>query len=704
MLTDMVELFALLQAQHPETSWLAMVCQDVQRLQHLVPHEELHSLAVYDKVELLARWSVQHPGALPRYAKKAARIYAKYLRVWAISREFQKTFHDDLLQLGVQTTMLAEPRPQPQGFECHECAAVFDSFGALCTHVFKRHKKGNLAPRFAIGNTCRACLKCYRGRTQLIHHLKYFRTKCLLKLMVTVTPLTDEELHDIQVNESEARKAAKHQTRVSAHKLPMVHAHGPILPWPWQRNMTQRSPDTMREPLIEDHWILEIFASVEHLDVHHTLQVLNRQPFHTTLLTHIMQVFTQSYPDNNAVDLEAVEQHLVLQEALALWQESHLQNPVQVFYPIRLQQAASLCQQVRVPQHQRHEHVPTMQERRQQAQARLWEEAHVPTQIRQQLDTEDATVWHWPGSQSRLLVRKPVYLYVFSGRRRQGDYQFHVERFCSRYGECGQVLLIDLALSSLHDVTSPQLLQTFCEWFRCGFIATLLVAPPCETWSQARHQKLPMHPSPRPLRSSRYPFGLDGLTGDELDQVFVSSLLLFVAIRLFLFSIVHQVPGTMEHPKTPTKLERASIWFLPWLKRFSDHPAVQLVAINQAEYGAKSLKPTNLMCCWLSCWSLVSKEHSTPIPWHQLDTLIGLDQHGRWKTSSAKEYPSALNAAIAHSHVHQIFLQRSAARVAEDTPAHQAHFEELYHGDGDLAEQAMQPDYARNCVALDRLD
>eukprot|EP00438_Fugacium_kawagutii_P021808 Skav230858 [mRNA] locus=scaffold1335:27242:32707:+ [translate_table: standard] len=705
MNTEMVELFSLLQAQQPESSWLSMVCEDLQRIQHLVPDDAIQEVSSYAKVDLLARMCVHNPKALNRFVQKAVAIYAKYLRIWVIFRDFQRHIQEDLAKYGIIIAESDEPRPRPRGFACHECAAEFDSFGALCTHVFKKHNQGNLAPRFAPGNTCRACLKCYRGRTQLIHHLKYFRTKCLLKLMVSVPPLSDAELQELQDNEAAERKAHKGSQRTLGHKMPVIQASGPRRPWPWMRTLHSLPAFQQDSPIEEDDsWIFEVFASLQSCNVHDTLEILTQKPFTEVYLEQIMHVFSQSHCESGAVDVDTIEQHLVLQESLALWQENHLREPVKDFYPIQLSHAAVLCQQLRIPQHHTSPHVPSMTERRQQAQDRMWTDAHVPTQIRIQLDRADAVTWTWPLMSSRLLVRQPVYLYVFSGRRRQGDYQFHVEDFCRQYSEDGRVLLVDLALSPLHDVTNMNLMNTFLEWFRCGFIAALMVAPPCETWSQARHNKIAMQKTPRPLRSSEFPFGLDGLTSDELDQVFISSLLLFVALRLFLAAIVHQVPGTLEHPHAPAKLERASIWFLPWLKRFRTHTAVRLVAIHQAEFGAGSLKPTHLLCCWLPDWEVTVKQHKTPILWHKLDTLIGLNGEGHWKTSSAKEYPADLNRALAHAHVFQVSQQRSTATSAETLPHHVSSFKDLYSGDSDLTEQAMQPDYAKNSVVLDGLD
>eukprot|EP00438_Fugacium_kawagutii_P023754 Skav215448 [mRNA] locus=scaffold2193:79290:80330:+ [translate_table: standard] len=336
---------------------------------------------------------------------------------------------------------------------------------------------------------------------------------------------------------------------------------------------------------------------------------------------------------------------------------------------------------------------------------RFWREAHVPSQIAEQLDKEHTISVCWPLLHRRILVRKPVYLYIFSGRRRVGDYQHFVEYFLTKYAEDGQVLLVDLALSPSHDVTDTQLMNQFLEWYRSGFVAAVLAAPPCETWSQARHNPVNLPNAPRPIRSSKHPFGLDGLTKDELDQIFVSSQLLFTALRLIFGAIIHQIPATLEHPKMPAKKDRASIWFLPWLRRFLTHQKVQLVSINQAEFGAGSVKPTDFLVAFQDGFLGVARRHRQQIDWSQLDTLVGLDSSGHWKTASGKEYPPALNALLAESHVVAAAGQRTHAISCDICEAHQQLFDFLYAGNEDFSNQTIRPDYARQFHKdLDSLD
>lgn len=124
MQTEMTELFAMLQAQKPDSSWLQMVCNDITRMHHLVPDEHLQTLAQVDQIELLARHVAQCPKALINYAKKASKIYCKYLRIWVISREFLTNLTDDLRRYDITTYLQDVPVQQAHGFACHECEAT----------------------------------------------------------------------------------------------------------------------------------------------------------------------------------------------------------------------------------------------------------------------------------------------------------------------------------------------------------------------------------------------------------------------------------------------------------------------------------------------------------------------------------------------------------------------------------------------------
>ena len=306
----------------------------------------------------------------------------------------------------------------------------------------------------------------------------------------------------------------------------------------------------------------------------------------------------------------------------------------------------------------------------------------------------------FPLPQSPPLHSDPSFLYIFSGRRREGDYEYHVMTQLAEHQLAGRVLLLDLALSPAHDVSQPELLPKLLSWFAAGAIGGLLVAPPCETWSEVRWEPPDRADQassyPRPLRTAEDTFCLPALTQPELQQLTVSNYLLYVAIRLFLAAVYTSTPGICEHPKQPKKPDRASIWTLPWLKQLLASPYAKQELIWQAQYGAESPKPTHLGICHLPRFREVMRNHCLPTDWASLRTLRGKNEDGTWATTSAKEYPQQLNKAFATLHVSAMHRRQSivpGSRIID--PEINAQFAALYAGDRPFSEQFINPDYHR---------
>ena len=205
-----------------------------------------------------------------------------------------------------------------------------------------------------------------------------------------------------------------------------------------------------------------------------------------------------------------------------------------------------------------------------------------------------------------------------------------------------------------------------------------------------------MPKAPRPLRSALHPFGIPQRANAEYEQLLVSSILLFAALRLLSLAILMGVPAVMEHPKEPEDPTRASIWKLPWVLKLLQCEGVRRFLIRQAEFGAVSVKPTHLLVAHISGFQMALQKHTVPVQWDRLITLQGRDEDGRWRTAAGKEYPTHLNAALAYSHVAEFHARLSAGIPQCDPPFEfDRVFVELYAGDNDWTCQSVQPDYAR---------
>ena len=704
--TELVELFALLQHQPDESSWFQLILQDLRRLQEICPDHAIFAISQQYDAEQLARHSAHNRKALTRLSKWGQDIYRAHLNIWKQFRAFQQHMDADALAFAVSWTQREQPAPSEGNHPCPHCDRSFTSYHGLCTHVFKKHGIHNIVQRYATSNGCRACLKVYHSRAQVLHHLRYVRTGCLARLLVTVAPLSDQDLEACLVEERALQATRRKQEREKTHKYPVQQGHGPLRPWPWQRAHVLSKQDsrdlTPLRPEVLESWLDDVLQSAQASDLAALYDKLMMQPYHGYLAQEAIHRFAQSQRIQTPQDLEP---QLLLQTAITLWQDSHGAPPTQQLQPLDPQHVCNIIQEVRTAQIPvQHNEFP-VQIRRQLAVDQLWLESSVQWQIRVQLAAERKKVWNFPLVVPRPVVQFPIYLYVFSGRRRHGDYQAQVERLLATHSMTGQVLLLDLALSDKHDVGQPSLVKTILGWLDSGAVSALLVAPPCETWSEARWIEPREEHDPRPVRTGEDPLGKAQTTKAELAQLTIANYLLYVAIMLMFRAAMTGIPSIMEHPKEPNKPSRPTIWKLPWIVALEQAGLLRKCLIWQAHYGSTAPKPTHLGIAHLPCFDRVMAKHRRQVDWTALQRLGGKDATGQWKTASAKEYPAAMNLALADLHVTEVKRRQSEVTSTISLPAGvQSQFDALYAGHEDFQEQLMQPDYHRNVARKEELD
>lgn len=172
--------------------------------------------------------------------------------------------------------------------------------------------------------------------------------------------------------------------------------------------------------------------------------------------------------------------------------------------PMPITEVQHALRQIRLQPVALPEVVQTHQDRRAALLTQMWQEDNVILQLRQRLRMEHNRTYVYPDIQRQPTVDNPIFLYIFSGRRREGDFQQFAEQHLAQQQCSGRILLIDLALSTDHDVYDERLVSLIIAWMKNGVIAGVLVAPPCETWSEARFLEADTS-SPRPLRSNEDP-------------------------------------------------------------------------------------------------------------------------------------------------------------------------------------------------------
>ena len=695
--SEMLELYSLLQAQQEDKSWFQLVLRDVQRLAEDCPAHDVFAEQIMQDPHQLAQYVHQHPRALTKLGKWAVKHYQRYLSLWKSFRAFQRQFHDVAAKYGITWHPKAVSSSLAVDFECSTCQARFATFQALCTHEFKRHSSVNVAQRYAVTNQCRACLKVYASRAQLVHHLKYFRTGCLLKLVTSVSPLDDTSLQELLQVQREEHQARKRQNRVRQHMPPMVQAAGPIRPWPWQKALQlaladQRPPPSMSEE-DKQHWIDAVLSSLAQDEVNEVYAQLVTQPYHGSLAQQLLCAF-DALPQELLED--KVSAHLDLLDAIHLWQNTFGVSHIMPLRPVAKATVLASLAQVRVREHDTMPDNLPMHLRRQIQIDKIWLDSSVPMQLQQQISQDRDLVYHFPEPKPFPCAFNPIFLYVFSGRRRPGDYEGHLQRLLNTHSISGHVLMLDLALSDDRNVKRPELVQRLVSWFEAGVIGGYLVAPPCETWSEARFLEEPGFRQPRPLRSHAQPIALPCLTIQELEQLDIANFLLYVAIHLLLLSAVTRTPGIMEHPRAPKDKTRPTIWKLPWVQAMIDAKVMTRHLVWQAEFGSETPKPTHFGVVHIRRFQAIMRQHKFAVDWKSLSHLGGRADDGTWKTMRAKEYPSRLNEALACAHLEGYQAKHREALqhfwLPNDTVNE---FRMLYKGDVEFSQQAIAPDFNR---------
>jgi len=240
------------------------------------------------------------------------------------------------------------------------------------------------------------------------------------------------------------------------------------------------------------------------------------------------------------------------------------------------------------------------------------------------------------------------FLHLFSGRRRRGDFQHFFDQLVAPEGVWIQVISLDVVLSEVWgDLLRPTTRAFWRNAIRGRIVIGLLGGPPCETWSQARERAIDdRRRAPRVLRTAEHPWGKESLSLREVKQVRVGNELMGFQLEAVTDLYCTGGVAITEHPAAPKNEDSVSIWRTPLVALLQALPRCQLLTLAQGLWGAKSPKPTSLLVLnapnlvqILRMWQMAQNVPNS--------SSIGRDETGNWSTSALKEYPPALNAALA---------------------------------------------------------
>eukprot|EP00438_Fugacium_kawagutii_P006039 Skav202278 [mRNA] locus=scaffold3044:133526:134380:- [translate_table: standard] len=246
---------------------------------------------------------------------------------------------------------------------------------------------------------------------------------------------------------------------------------------------------------------------------------------------------------------------------------------------------------------------------------------------------------------------------MFSGRRRHGDYQMWCEHFLGDKLEHYIVVSLDTAVNDQMDITTDKVWNWLLQAARQSRILALLLGPPCESWSSARHEKLldaQGHElaAPRPIRDALHPWGLTGNTPAENAQICTGTTLLLRGLRIAYIAGMNGARIVMEHPAAPWQEDRASVWRTSVVRHLLEMDGVfQMTTLRQFQFGAAGVKPTTFLYSGCNLEDSMQRLARLDLPCPST-ALIG-KENGRFATFKAKEYPMLLNYALALCATHE---------------------------------------------------
>ena len=256
-------------------------------------------------------------------------------------------------------------------------------------------------------------------------------------------------------------------------------------------------------------------------------------------------------------------------------------------------------------------------------------------------------------------------LYVFAGKQRQSDVGHHLRRMQEQNLIALNLLELDLLRSPDHDVLQADFWADTMQKVDSGHYNVVIMTPPCNTHSRARHSQ---SPGPKPLRSKRYPKGYPWLEGRQLATVQQANA--FVSMTWDTCRRAHLAKAAflVEHPEdlgaTKDGELPASIWSEQDCWTVAEETMAETAAFFQCPFGANTSKPTRILttlpllapdypALTFNSWPIFSKQggYRGPLPkrcGHRHKGLLGKqDPSGPFLTSAAAAYPPAMCKWIA---------------------------------------------------------
>ncbi len=274
-------------------------------------------------------------------------------------------------------------------------------------------------------------------------------------------------------------------------------------------------------------------------------------------------------------------------------------------------------------------------------------------------------------------------LYLFAGPERHADVKFHLQTPAASEGIDLLMTEFDILRERPQDLTADDVWQQPLEKLRTGVFDFVVMVPPCNTFSRARHNR--QHLGPKPLRLLEYPRRFPWLETSDAQQVEIANLLVDRSLQMAMECAGLNIGFLLEHPEQlglAAGMIPASIWNFKEFLQLEKHERVRQAAIFQCQFGAPTSKPARLASSAVE--ALEKSPFSTFMGKHKLDEmghylgplpqqcphgshqqkLIGKSDTGEWNTAPSA-YPSEMCKQIALLIRNHLLRQPGGSRTSQ---------------------------------------
>eukprot|EP00438_Fugacium_kawagutii_P031579 Skav225866 [mRNA] locus=scaffold810:294773:297819:+ [translate_table: standard] len=602
--------------------WLREVQDDLSWVHALTPLQWIPTSDEWTWPEVWAR--IPDLATMKKQVQFAIDKYLDQEKVAVETSALLQDIYTDMRSWGHEWTdgRQAEDTDLHIAFPCDLCPQSFATKQLLATHKFYHHDQASDARAFVQGTVCPGCMKEHWTTRRLQQHIRLNRSRCLDRLRGAREP--DEP---VTITLSDSMKSIKN--------LPAVRMHaGPIRPLPFQRKRSRllmQLAQVMQQGNVSQAW--------------DDLQPCQQGAALMAQFDQIAHAFA-AQDDYSATDFQGEVLYVMETSGLSTavaerWFSEWAEQTNAIGSP----HVQSLCKDldicsVRLQRFQIQKELDDTIDDYQRPPAQpsgrtQHRERRHPLRLPFDDLTKDELKRHaWTcksiplGWQDELHGRNLI-LHVYAGRRRHGDFQMWCEHYLEHRLRHFAIVSLDTAIDASMNITCPKVWNWLIQAATQGRIAIMLLGPPCESWSSARHEKLFNHrgeeiAAPRPIRSAASPWGLMTNTCRENAQGGVGTPC--------------DITGRQLHQPRKHILQIENVF--------------HLTTIWQYQFGSVGCKPTTFLYCGFDLDAGLTTLARTDTV-RPTRALIG-KEGDRFATFRAKEYPARLNAALALCTTHSI--------------------------------------------------